>query len=312
MVYHEIRMVNEKRMNYLIYNQRDKGKWKKTSRFIGNGDLQKSEVDRLKKKFEIELKVKDYEYLKKEQVLEIEQLKEIYNKSIKKLSKEEFVKFERSFFTELTYNSNAIEGNSMSLEETSIVINENLSPDGKTIREIYEAKNHIKALDFIKNYKGDINELFILKVHSIILNDISEHFAGRYRENPVRVIGSDFKFPSPEKIPQLIRNLLYWYNQNKRGMHALELAVIFSMKFVSIHPFVDGNGRVSRLLMNFILQKKKYPWINVYNKQRQKYLGAVRKANEENYEIILKFLIETIKENMINFEFLDNDSYKKE
>ncbi|MEK6913351.1 MAG: Fic family protein [Nanoarchaeota archaeon] len=312
MVYHEIRMVNEKRMNYLIYNQRDKGKWKKTSRFIGNGDLQKSEVDRLKKKFEIELKVKDYEYLKKEQVLEIEQLKEIYNKSIKKLSKEEFVKFERSFFTELTYNSNAIEGNSMSLEETSIVINENLSPDGKTIREIYEAKDHIKALDFIKNYKGDINELFILKVHSIILNDISEHFAGRYRENPVRVIGSDFKFPSPEKIPQLIRNLLYWYNQNKRGMHALELAVIFSMKFVSIHPFVDGNGRVSRLLMNFILQKKKYPWINVYNKQRQKYLGAVRKANEENYEIILKFLIETIKENMINFEFLDNDSYKKE
>lgn len=305
-------MVNEKRMNYLIYNQRDKGKWKKTSRFIGNGDLQKSEVDRLKKKFEIELKVKDYEYLKKEQVLEIEQLKEIYNKSIKKLSKEEFVKFERSFFTELTYNSNAIEGNSMSLEETSIVINENLSPDGKTIREIYEAKDHIKALDFIKNYKGDINELFILKVHSIILNDISEHFAGRYRENPVRVIGSDFKFPSPEKIPQLIRNLLYWYNQNKRGMHALELAVIFSMKFVSIHPFVDGNGRVSRLLMNFILQKKKYPWINVYNKQRQKYLGAVRKANEENYEIILKFLIETIKENMINFEFLDNDSYKKE
>jgi Fic family protein len=305
MVYHEIRLVNGKKMNYLIYNRRFEGKWKKTSKFIGSGDLQKSEVNKLKKEFETELKVKDYEYLKKEKVLEIEQLKEGYNKGIKKLSEEEFIKFEKSFFTELTYNSNAIEGNSMSLEETSVVLNEDLSPEGKTLREIYEAKNHIKALEFIKNYSGEVNELFILKIHSIILKDISEHFAGRYRENPVKVIGSDFKFPSQEKIPQLIKNLLYWYDKNKRKMHALELAVIFSMKFVSIHPFVDGNGRVSRLLMNFILQKKKYPWINIYNKQRLKYLHATREANDERYEIILNFLIETIKENMNNFGFLD-------
>lgn len=306
MVYHEIRMINGKKMNYLISNHRDKGKWKKISKFIGSGIFQKSEVNKLKKEFEIELKLnQNYEYLKKEQVLEIEQLREVYNKGIKKLSEEEFVKFEKSFFTELTYNSNAIEGNSMSLEETSIVVNENLSPEGKTLREVYEAKNHIKALEFIKSYKGEINELFVLKIHSIILKDISEKFAGRYRENPVRVLGSDFKFPSPEKIPQLIRNLLYWYDKNKKKMHALELAVIFSMKFVSIHPFVDGNGRVSRLLMNFILQKKKYPWINIYNKQRQRYLSVVRKANEENYELILKFLIENIKENMIDFGFLD-------
>ncbi len=306
MVYHEIRIVNGKKMNYLISNQRDKEKWKKTSKFIGSGDLQKSEVNKLKKEFEIELKVnKDYEYLKKEQVLEIEKLKETYNKGIKNLSKEEFVKFEKSFFTELTYNSNAIEGNSMSLEETSVVVNDNLSPEGKTLREVYEAKSHIKALEFIKDYKGEVNELFILKIHSIILKDISERFAGRYRENPVRVAGSDFRFPSPEKIPQLMRNLLYWYDKNKKKMHAFELAVIFSMKFVSVHPLIDGNGRVSRLLMNFILQKKKYPWINIYNKERQKYLGAVRKANEEGYEPILNFLIETIKENMIDFEFLD-------
>lgn len=306
MVYHEIRIVNGKKVNYLISNQRTQKKWKKTSKFIGNGNLQKSKIDNLKKEFETELKVnKKYEYLKKEQVLEIEQLKEVYNKGIKNLSEEEFVKFEKSFFTELTYNSNAIEGNSMSLEETSIVVNENLSPEGKTLREVYEAKNHIKALEFIKNYKGEINELFILKVHSIILKDLSERFAGRYRENPVRVLGSDFKFTSPDKIPQLMKNLLYWYNENKKKMHALELAVIFSMKFVSIHPFVDGNGRVSRLIMNFILQKNKYPWINVYNKQRQKYLNAVRKANEENYEFILIILIEAIKENMIDFGFLD-------
>jgi len=305
MVYHEIRIVNGRKMNYLIYNQRDKGKWKKISQFIGAGNLKKVDVNKLKKEFEMELKVnKNYEYLKKEHVLEIEQLREIYNRGIKNLSEEEFAKFEKSFFTELTYNSNAIEGNSMSLEETSVVVNDNLSPEGKTLREIYEAKNHFKALEFIKNYKGEINELFILKLHSIILKDVSERFAGRYRKNPVRVLGSDFKFPSSDKVPQLIRNLFYWYDKNKKKMHTFELAVIFSMKFVSIHPFIDGNGRVSRLLMNFILQKKKYPWINIYNKQRQKYLNSVRKANEENYELILNFLIKTLKENMIDFEFL--------
>jgi len=306
MVYHEIRIVNGKKKNYIISNQRDGKKWKKTSKFIGSGNLQKSKVDELKKEFEMEVKVKrNYEYLKEEQVLEIEQLRERYNQGIKKFSEEEFVKFENSFFTELTYNSNAIEGNSLSLAETSIVVNEGISPEGKTLREIYEAKNHVKALEFIKNYKGEISELLILKIHSIILKDISERFAGRYRDNLVRVAGSDFKFPSSEKLPQLIRNILYWYDKNKKRMHALELAVIFSMKFVSIHPFVDGNGRVSRLLMNFILQKKKYPWINVYKKQRGKYLIAVRKANEEDYELILSFLIETMKENIDDFGFLD-------
>lgn len=306
MVYHEIRTVNEKKMNYLISNQRVEGKWKKTAKFIGSGELKKEDINRLKREFETELKVnKKYEYLDKEQVLKIEELSKKYNKGIKKLSKEEFVKFENSFFTELTYNSNAIEGNSLSLEETAIVVNEGLSPQGKTLREIYEAKNHMKALEFIRDYKGEINELFILKIHSIVLKNISEMFAGRYRENPVRVAGSDFRFPSPEKVPQLIGNLVYWYNKNKKKMHPLELAAIFSMKLVSIHPFVDGNGRVSRLLMNFILQKKKYPWINVYNKQRQGYLKAVRKGNDESYEEILNFLINSIKENMKDFEFTD-------
>jgi Fic family protein len=304
MVYHEIRLVNGNKMNYIISNQRQGKKWIKKSKFIGKGDFSKKKINKLIKEFENELKInKNYKYLTKEQVIEIEELKEKYNKGIKKLSEEEFIKFEKAFFTELTYNSNAIEGNSMSLEETSIAVNEGLAPEGKTLREVYEAKNHVKALEFIKNYKGEVNELFILKIHSIILKEISGRFAGRYRENPVRVAGSDFKFPAYDKIPQLMKNLIYWYNKNKKDMHAFELAIIFSMKFVSIHPFIDGNGRVSRLLMNFILQKKKYPWINIYNKQRGKYLNAVRKANEENYEDILEFSIKTLKENLRDFGF---------
>lgn len=303
MVYHEVRNIDGKKLNYLIYNERVNGKWKKKSKFIGKGIISKDKIKQLKEDFEKELKLKSSKYLNQKQILEIEILNERYKKGIKKLSKEEFAKFEKSFFTELTYNSNAIEGNSMSLQETSIVVNENLAPEGKSLREIHEAKNHAKAIEFIKNYKGDVNEQLILKVHSIILKDILGRFTGRYRENPVRVVGSDFKFPSYNKVAQLIKNLIYWYKKNKKLMHPFELAVVFSMKLVTIHPFVDGNGRISRLLMNVILEKNKYPWINIYLKQRQKYLNAVRKANDEDYSEILDLMIKTLKENLDSFEF---------
>jgi len=298
MVYHEIRRVNREKQNYLVYNKRKKGKWVKKSKFIGKGNISKSKILKLKKEFEERLILnKQYKYLKKDQVEYIEDLKRIYFDKIKKLSKEELDRFEKVFFTELTYDSNAIEGNSLSLEETSLVINDNLVPEGKSLREIYEAKNHSKALEFLKEYSGDLNEKLVLKLNSIILKDISERFAGRYRETSIRIAGSDVKLPSPEKVPQLVRNLVYWYKKNKKNYHQFELAVLISMKFVTIHPFIDGNGRVSRLLMNFLLDKGNYPWINIYNKSRQKYLQAVRKANDEDYSLIFPFLIEILEEN---------------
>jgi Fic family protein len=88
-------------------------------------------------------------------------------------------------------------------------------------------------------------------------------------------------------------------------MHIFELAVLFSMKFVSIHPFVDGNGRMSRLLMNFILKKNNYPWINIYTKQREDYLKAVRQANDENYKSILEFCIKNLRENLKSFGIIE-------
>ncbi len=308
MVYYEVRKVNGKNQNYIIYNQRLNGKWIKKSKFIGSGALSKKEIEKLKEEFENEILVgKNYKYLTKKQVEGIEFLKKVYNKKIKELNKEEFEKFEETFFTELTYDSNAIEGSSLSLEETALVINENIVPEGKTLREIYEAKNYKKALEFLRDYKGDFNEELILKLHSIILKDISERFAGNYRRTSVRIFKENVKFPTAEKVPQLVRNLIYWYKENKNKYHPFELAILISMKFVTIHPFIDGNGRVSRLLMNFLLGKKNYPWINIYRKNRQKYLNAVRKANEEDYSLIFPFLIETLKENLDSFGILENE-----
>ena len=159
----------------------------------------------------------------------------------------------------------------------------------------------MEAINFINDYKGDLNEIFILELHSIILKDISENFAGRYRESSVRIFGSDAKFPDALKVPQLVKNLAYWYKLNKNKIHPFELAVVFSNKLVSIHPFIDGNGRMSRLIMNFLLKKKNYPWINIYMKQRFEYLKAVRQANNENYKPILIFCINILKENLKKF-----------
>jgi len=302
MVYHEIRKINGKLQNYLVYNRRKNGKWIKKSRFIGSGKLSPFQISKLKKQFEKDLILKkQYLHMISSQVRKIEEMKQKYIDKTKKLSKQEFEKLREAFFTELTYDSNAIEGNSLSLEETSLIINEKIVPEGKTIREIHEAKNHATALKFLEDYRGDLNEELILKLHSIILKTISDRFAGKYRKNSVRISGSTFKPPEPEKVPQLIRNLIYWYKKNKKQHHQFELAVITSMKFVTIHPFIDGNGRVSRLLMNFLLRKKNYPLINIYNKYRQKYLQAVRKANDSDYSLIFPLLIKILEQNLKEF-----------
>ncbi|MFH1290638.1 MAG: Fic family protein [Nanoarchaeota archaeon] len=304
MVYHEVRKVKGKKLHYLVHNARKDGKWVKKSKLIGTGEINAKKIKASMQDFEEDiLKMKKYEFLSESDVERIESSNRIYNKKINEMKEEEYAKFQQSFFTELTYNSNAIEGSTLDLQETSLVVNDGIAPEGKTLREVYEARNHMKALKFIKEAKGDLDELFILRLHKIILEDVGGRFAGRYRESNVRIFGSDVKFPLADKVPQMMKNLVYWYKKNKKRYHTFELAVLVSMKFVTIHPFIDGNGRVSRLLMNFLLRKRGYPWVNVYNKKRQKYLRAVRTANEEDYSEIFPFLIDTLEENLKDFGF---------
>lgn len=220
MVYHEERKTNEKVANYLVSNKRVGKKFKKTSKFIGYGKLTKNEISLMKEKFKQELGKNESENLSKEQIKRIESLKEDYSEKLKKFDKENF---NEVFFTELTYDSNVIEGSTLSLSDTSLILNDGLAPEGKTLREINEAKNHLKAIKFIKDYSGDLNEFFILKLRRIILDDRSQRFAGIYRDRNVRIRGSDVKLPSYNKVPQLIKNLIYWYKKIKLSYTPLKL-----------------------------------------------------------------------------------------
>jgi Fic family protein len=298
MVYHEIRTVKNKKQNYLIHNSRVGKKWTKKSKYLGDGLISDTEIKKAKVKFEIELrKQKNYKFLSENDVIEIERLRQKVSEYFEKAGKSGTESFNEWFSTELTYNSNAIEGSTLSLKDTSLIINDNLTPKGASLREVHEAKNHKDAIDFISTYLGDFNEQFISKLHQHILKNIDNENAGKYRKVQVFIRGSDVVLPPHILVPKLMNDLVKWYKQNKKDYHPFELAIITSMKFVTVHPFVDGNGRASRLIMNFLLKKNKYPEINVYVKERADYLIAVRKANSKNYVKIIGFLIKTIKKN---------------
>jgi len=301
MVYYEIRKKNNIPYNYIIHNIRQGDRWKKKSKFIGKGKLSKDKIKEEIRNF----KSKMYKYISEKNYEEIEQIKNKFYDYLKKGGKSVESNFREWFFTELTYNSNAIEGNTLSLRETSMVINEKIVPKGANLRDIYEARNHKNALEFLKNYRGDLNEKLILKIHSFILKDIDNSNAGRYRKVNVYIRGEpDVTFPNPDRIPRLMKEFVDFYKKNKNKYHPLELAAIISMNFVSIHPFVDGNGRVSRLIMNFTLKKYNYPEINIYFKDRQNYLRSVKKAHYGDYGLIIDFLIKTMEK---NYRFLKNE-----
>jgi fido (protein-threonine AMPylation protein) len=300
MTYHEIQLHNGKQYNYIVHTIRNGKKWKKVRKYIGEGNLSEEKIRKELKSFD-QFLVKT-NYLTEEQKEFIEIIRLRFFNYLKKGGRVISDRFNEWFFTELTYNSNAIEGSTAGRRETSMIINEGIAPKNISLRELYEAKNHKKALEYLVSYRGDINEALIKKLHWILMENIDEK-RGKYREVPVFILGSDFKLPDHGDVPKLMKELIVWYKQNK-NLHSVELAALLSMKFVSIHPFTDGNGRVCRLLMNYILKKNSFPEINIYVKDRNNYMRAVRTANDEKYAQIIDFLVRTLKK---NYDFLKNE-----
>jgi Fic family protein len=184
---------------------------------------------------------------------------------------------------ELTYTSNAIEGNTLSRAETALVVEKGLTVQGKTLVEHLEAVNHAKAVDFIKELashtkSSGIAEDAILDIRRIILTGIDDVNAGRYRNVGVRVTGSRTVFPNPLKVPDLMAAFVAELHEQAETLHPAELAAFAHYKFVSIHPFVDGNGRTSRLLMNLILEQAGYPPAIIQKEERLRYIKALETA----------------------------------
>ncbi|GAV22923.1 cell division protein Fic [Carboxydothermus pertinax] len=202
------------------------------------------------------------------------------------LPREIALNLKKYFDLELTYNSNAIEGNTLTLTETKVILEDGLTVGhGKTLKEHLEVINHKEALDYIEdivNRNLDINETIIKQLHYIILKTIDNKNAGKYRNINVLISGSRYRPPEHYLVQEKMEELIKWYQENKNNLHPIILAAKFHHKFTFIHPFVDGNGRCARLLMNLILLRHGYPPAVIKLEERKEYMEALEKASTEN------------------------------
>lgn len=205
------------------------------------------------------------------------------------------------FRVELTYTSNAIEGNTLTRMETAMILEKGLTVGGKSLVEHLEAKNHAAAFDWLKTRLAKdtpLTEDDILSIHRLILQGIDEANAGYYRSVAVRISGSRVVLPNPLKVPDLMRTFIDWLI-NAKELHPVELAAEAHYRLVTIHPFVDGNGRTARLLMNLILLMNGYPIVVVSNEDRLHYLSCLEKAqlggSKEDY---LQLIVDSVERSL--------------
>ncbi len=198
------------------------------------------------------------------------------------------------FRVELTYTSNAIEGNTLTRQETAVVIEKGLTVGGKSLKEHLEANNHAHALDFVHSLTQrkltQLSAKDILAIHEIILKGIDDENAGHYRTVPVRIVGSAVIMPNARKVPDLMDEFQMWLT-NRQSLHPVEFAGEAHYRLVTIHPFIDGNGRTARLLMNLLLVIFGYPPAIILKRDRLTYISALEKAqlggSKEEYKKII-------------------------
>ena len=181
---------------------------------------------------------------------------------------------------ELTYTSNAIEGNTLSRAETALVVEKGITVAGKSIREHLEAVNHANAWEWVIKQAKKSQELpserQFLDLHQMILQKIDDVEAGRYRRSSVRIAGSRVVLPNYLKVPDLIANFFEWLKNTEN--EPVQRAIETHYQLVSIHPFADGNGRTARLFMNWLLMLDGYPPIVVRKEDRREYLVGLETA----------------------------------
>lgn len=209
-------------------------------------------------------------------------------------------KLREQFEIEMTYNSNAIEGNSLTLKETYLVINEGLTIKGKPLKDHIEAKSHKEALDYLYSLvesgkNNTVSETFIRSLNQIVMRDIDREWAGKYRNSGVIIGGADHTPSDALEIPKLMQELVSWVGENQKKMHPVELASILHHKLVYIHPFFDGNGRTSRLVMNIILMQSGFPLVIVLKNDRRRYYRTLALADKENYAPFVNFIARTVE-----------------
>ena len=197
-----------------------------------------------------------------------------------------------------TYHSNAIEGNTLTLKETKVAL-EGITIGGKTLREHFEAINHKDAILFMEDLaqkEDKLSEYSIKQIHSLILKNIDDENKGKYRTTNVIISGAEHKPPQSFEVQSKMQEFIKKYNENITKLHPIELASFVHIEFVKIHPFIDGNGRTSRLLMNLELIKAGFPPVVIELEDRLEYYKALDIGHTENdYKPFLELMKKVVE-----------------
>jgi Fic family protein len=295
----EKRKFKNKTKYYLIHSYRDGEKINKIRKYLGT-NLSENELKKKEKKAkkiilellkEINTELFFFTLTKKQ----VEKLNK-YNEKIKiiHLTKSEW----KTFVEDFVYNTNAIEGSTISEEEVSEILHKK---NAKNDEEI-ETKGVAKAIEYIKNTKEDLSLDLILKLHKFCFEG-SKHFAGQFRKVNVVIKNYEGKIihsgVPKEELKDYLNDFINWYKENKKKFKPLVLAAILHNQFEHIHPFEDGNGRIGRLLLNFILLKNNYPPINIMIEDRQEYYKSLQEySKNDDLKPTLKLLIKQYKKTL--------------
>ncbi len=284
------KVVDGKEYYYLEHSLREGKKVRKKELYLG-GDVP-ADIEKIQGDF-------IHEIYKSRWYALLDNLKKGYSREIRDMPQSVRDKELDSFMIKFTYNTQRIEGSRLTLRETANLLERGITPQEKPIRDVKEAEAHKKIFYDMLHYKKNLSLQVVLYWHKELFSITNPGIAGKIRAHGVAISGSKFIPPSPVEISLLLREFFKWYEKYRDKLHPVELAAIVHLKFVTIHPFADGNGRLSRIMMNFVLNRFRYPLLDITYEKRNSYYNALERSQIKKDERIFVqwFIKKYIKEN---------------
>jgi len=278
-----VSIVKRKKGNEYYYYLRHHVRRNNKQKEIYLGKTIPDKIDEIKQEFLLN-------FYKEEWLPILEKIHQGYMKERKTMPKSAIEKEIEEFSIHFTYNTQRIEGSTLTLKDTALLLEEGIAPANKPIRDIKEAEAHRKLFfEILDNInRVDLFLSTVLEWHRKLFKETKPDIAGKVRDRQVRIVVSKYVPPQPQVLRLFLKEFFEWYSKNKRNkkLNPVELAAHVHFKFVSIHPFVDGNGRISRLMMNYVLHKFGYPMLDIDYSDRRSYYRALERSNLKKNDVI--------------------------
>lgn len=287
-----------------------KGKKRKVSKYIKTGDAPSNEeLERFKREHAYQLELKaarkkaelsapqySSDLLSKDMIADLEELRFVYHRFEELLTVNEAEVYEREFEINYVSGTTKIEGNTLTWEQTKDLLLAGILPKDRSSREIYEVDNFKRVIRYRNSYRKKVSLDFIRNMHALIMDNIDIESAGTFRRtDDVMIAGCSMDLtPAAVIEEELAQAITEYYSDLKAGKHPFESAILFHYKFETIHPFTDGNGRVGREVLNFMLMREKFPKLLFLGRDRELYISALKLGNEDRLGEMVSSLAELI------------------